>query len=223
MPRRELPGFTPRSVAQKTYGRSKSSFIRDVDDAFVRDDSEFLKHFRVLLNDGSIIEGADATKEAVFAVQSKQPRWYIARTLLETRYWDDGSGAVEEGSEAAESSKRSGQTRDLDTVGLKHRLALAEQQLTTQGETISILRDDKVFLQTELENRRGEIEKLQGFFASVGEAADSAAKLQSGRVDSADTVDSTVSRNGTSDRSSTVVQRYLPTFHKAVAYFRPQR
>ena len=97
MPRREIPGFTPRSVAQKVYGRSKSSFIRDVDEAFAREDSEFSKHFCVLLNDGSTIDGADATKEAVFAVQSKQPRWFIETALLDTRYWDQGSITVEEG------------------------------------------------------------------------------------------------------------------------------
>jgi hypothetical protein len=223
MPRREIPGFMPRSVAQKVYGRSKSSFIRDVDDAIARDDSEFLKHFRVLLNDDSIIEGADATKEAVFAVQSKQPRWYIETALLDTRYWDQGSGTVQEGSVGAESSKRSDQTSDPDVVGLKHRLALAEQQIATQGETISSLRDDKAFYQTELENRRGEIEKLQGFFASVGEAADSAAKLRSGRGDSTDTVDSTVSRNGSTDGRRTLLQRYLPTIHKAFISVRPRR
>lgn len=223
MPHREIPGFTPRSVAQKLYGRSKSSFIRDVDEASARDDSDFLKHFRVQLNDGSIIEGADATKEAVFAVQSKQPRWYIETALLDSRYWDHGSGSEEEGSGEEAPSVFSGRAGDTDASGLKLKLALAEQRITAQGETIDSLREDKVFLKTELENRRGELEKLQGFFASVGEAADSAAKLRSGHDDSLRSVAPTVSRNGSSDGQETVLQRYMPTFHKAFTFVHPRR
>tara|TARA_R110002049_G_scaffold4601_5_gene32491 strand:+ start:683332 stop:684000 length:669 start_codon:yes stop_codon:yes gene_type:complete len=222
MPRHEIPGFTPRSVAQKTYSRSKSSFIRDVDDAFEREDAEFLSHFRVMLNDGTVIEGIEATKEKVLAVQSKQPRWHVATAFLDTRYWDGGS--------AAQSDKHRVQEQAIDKttnyeelIGMKHELSLATQRIDTQSETINRLEGDKTFLQTELENRRGEIEKLQGFFASVGEAADSAAKLAAGREEQVDTVAATVSRNAATDARGTVMERYLPTFQQFISKIRPSK
>ena len=237
MPTHAIPGFTPRSLAQKKYGRSKSSFIRDVDDAFARGDEQFLSHFRVRLKDGDVIEGPDATKEVIQTFQSMQPRWYIATELLETRYWDQGA-AEGELPIAVEKAEKS------DDADVKHQLALAEQRIETQSQTISRLEDDKTFLQSELENRRGEIDKLQAFFTSVGEAADSTARLRAGRdIDDATAIDATVAdgfvdgsdtasvdgsdtasvdggRNGAMDGSETVVQRYLPTFHRAFSKFR---
>ena len=88
MPYAHIDGFMSRAVAQREFRRSKSSFIRDVDDAFERDDKEFLKHFRVLLNDRTSIDGPDATKEALLNAQARQPRWFIEKSFLETRYWE---------------------------------------------------------------------------------------------------------------------------------------
>lgn len=88
MREREIDGFLLRSDATKRYGRSKSSFIRDVDDAFSKSDSEFLGHIRVYLKDGTVVEGIDATKEKVSSLQKMQPWVYISTELLETRYWE---------------------------------------------------------------------------------------------------------------------------------------
>lgn len=95
-------GFISRADAQRPYQRSKSSFIRDVDDALQRDDSKLLRHFCILLNDGGEIAGVDATKEAVQAVQSKQPRWYVSIDLLETRSWTTDSPPPDESANAVE-------------------------------------------------------------------------------------------------------------------------
>ena len=64
----DVPGFILRTEAVKKYGRSKASFIRDFDKAFESGDTDFLNNFRLYLNDGTVIEGPDASKEEnVFA------------------------------------------------------------------------------------------------------------------------------------------------------------
>lgn len=88
MPHPKIPGFITRANAQKTYRRSKASFIRDIDNAFDRNDYSFLNHFRVGLNDGTQLKGKEATKETLLTLQAKQPRWYVEVDFLETRYWD---------------------------------------------------------------------------------------------------------------------------------------
>ena len=217
MPYPTIPGFISRSTAQRKYSRSKSSFIRDVDLAFDRDDQDFLSHFRVGLNDGSEVPGEEATKDKLLQLQSKQPRWYVEEGFLETRYWQSADASSrEEGTQSTDTSKL---TED-STIELRHQLALAEQRIATQDKTIGRLEDDKTFLQQELENRRGEIDKLRGFFESVGDAADSTAKLRSGG-DPTEIIES-VSHAGhgpTSEKGS-LAERHLPTFHKMFKAFR---
>lgn len=93
-----------RSVAEKKYGRHKTSFIRDVTDALKRRDTEFLKNFRVYLKDGSYIEGPQATKKKMQQVSSMRPRVYIATALLESRYWESDKQAPESKQESATKS-----------------------------------------------------------------------------------------------------------------------
>lgn len=66
--------------------------------------------------------------------------------------------------------------------------------------------------QEQLENRRGEIDKLRGFFESVGEAADSAAKLKQGSAAEKEVIES--------PPESSVVDRHLPTLGKVLRHFR---
>ncbi len=219
MPRKKLPGFTDRPSAQRQFGRSKSSFIRDVDEAFARSDTEFLSHFRVLLNDGIVIEGPDATKDAIQQLQSKQPRWHIETAFLETRYWDN-SNESEQGGMAAKSRREPKRSvADIaDVSKLQHELELANQKLQSHEQTINALTQDKSFLQEELQNRRGGIDKLRGFFESVGDAADSTAKLKQGS-DSV-TPDATTRHVVEANEHENVIQRHLPTIKRAFNYFR---
>lgn len=220
MPYKDLPGFLARASAQKQFGRSKSSFIRDVDDAFERGDTEFLENFRVLLNDGSEILGPDAKKEAVLAKQSKQPRWYVKLDLLETRYWDRDGGDNAD-TESGTTSKRSADAAELTTE-----IRLFEQKLADRDGTIARLEQDKAFLQDELTNRRGEIDKLRGFFESIGDAAESTAKLREASRGTPEFVeaDTVQQPSQTSVRPESVsrswLERHTPSMRKIVNYFR---
>lgn len=212
MPYPTIPGFIPRATAQKKYSRSKSSFIRDVDLAFDREDQDFLSHFRVGLNDGSEVPGDQATKDKLLSLQSKQPRWYVEVDFLETRYWqsEDEAASTEEGSYDSGAKPLS----EVSTIELRHQLALAEQQIATQDQTIGRLEQDKTFLQQELENRRGEIDKLRGFFESVGDAADSTAKLRSGSEGSSVIDSGSYAGFDPAAKKGSLAERHLPTFHR---------
>lgn len=221
MPYKDLPGFLARATAQKQFGRSKSSFIRDVDDAFDRGDTEFLENFRVLLNDGGEIAGPEATKKAVQAQQSKQPRWFVKLDLLETRYWDRDGGDTVDADNGATAKKRSLSSAEID-VEVRHLEAL----LSERDRLVERLERDKSFLQEELTNRRGEIDKLRGFFESIGDAADSTAKLREASRDTVavadgDTVQppSQTSVRQQSD-SRSWLKRHTPNVRKIVDYFR---
>ena len=212
MPYPTSPGFISRATAQRKYSRSKSSFIRDVDLAFDRNDHDFLSHFRVGLNDGSEVPGEKATKDKLLELQSKQPRWYVEEGFLESRYWQSPEDASrgEEGTQDPSTST----LVDDSTIELRHQLALAEQQIATQDTTIGRLEEDKTFLQQELENRRGEIDKLRGFFESVGDAADSTAKLRNGS-EPTHIIDAALhARHNPMSEKGSFAERYLPTMHK---------
>ncbi len=167
--KRDISGYTLRSTAEQDYGRSKSSFIRDVDGAFERGDWAFLENFRVYLNDGTVIPGKEATKEKMRSVQKMQPWVYIKTAFLETRYWEKN-----EAKPAATRTKNkhrsqtekgeAGSTQTLegasDMVQLKHDLALAQQKNV-------MLEKENEFLQSELTSRRGELDKVGGIIDSL--------------------------------------------------------
>ena len=220
MPYIEIPGFVSRATAERDYKRSKSSFIRDVDDAFTRDDVEFLSHFSVLLNDGDSIEGPKATKDAVQAVQAKQPRWYIETAFLDTRYWDQSEPSTKEGIHSSKSVKRTIKQTVSEVIELQHKLELAEQRNSTKDETIVRLEEHNTFLQEEMEFRRGELDKLRGFFESVGEAADSTAKLRRGTPDESVNVVSADVAADASVPGTGIFARHLPTFSSLFTYLR---
>lgn len=192
MPYADSDDFISRPAAVKKYGRSKSSFIRDVEDAFEANDVPFLDHFKVFLNDGTVLDGQQATKAALQKVQEKQPRWMIEVSHLESRYWEEGTDGSDEelppNTTPASSPKRKSKPRQPtstvpdDAASLQYQLELTNEKLIHREETITGLREDKKFLQTELENRRDDIKELQGFFSSVGDAADSTAKLKQGEA-----------------------------------------
>ncbi|WP_146503031.1 hypothetical protein [Rubinisphaera italica] len=211
MPHPKIPGFITRANAQKTYRRSKASFIRDIDSAFDRNDLSFLNHFRVALNDGTQLNGKEATKEALLTLQAKQPRWYVEVAFLESRYWDGPDTQTPE-KESEDKSSVEPIEDGLDS-GLQHRLDLAEQQIASQDQTIVNLEADKRFLQSELENRRGEIDKLRGFFESVGDAADSTAKLRNSG-EPREVLEVSSKPIGKSPREGSRLVRHLPTFHR---------
>ena len=226
MPHPQIPGYTLRSDAQRTYGRAKSSFIRDVEAAFTRHDDEFLNHFRVGLNDGSIIEGPEATKEAIRELQSKQPRWYIETTFLESRYWDI-SGSSHPESPSRGKHRGPGQSKlegVSETAQLRHELILAEQKIEAQQETIARQENEKQFLRDELSNRRGEVDRSRELFESVGGAAQSAARLKGGS--SPEDESSPVEVQPVSSQATSHTQpqsqfaRHLPTLHKVLGHFR---
>ena len=215
MPHPTITGFITRASAQRKFSRSKASFIRDVDLAFERNDNAFLSHFRVGLNDGSELSGEEATKARLHELQSKQPRWYIELQFLESGYWqspdDSDQAELKKSTESELPVKES-------HIELRHQLELAEQRIATQDKTIHRLEGDKTFLQNELENRRGEIDKLRGFFESVGDAADSTAKLR-GPQANAEVIEAPQSLTSKTKEGS-IVRQHLPTFHKYLSKFR---
>ncbi|QDT64085.1 hypothetical protein [Calycomorphotria hydatis] len=217
-----------RSDAQRIYGRAKSSFIRDVEAAFTRHDDDFLSHFRVGLNDGSIIEGPEATKEAIRVLQSKQPRWYIETTFLESRYWDTSdSSHTESASQSRGKHRGPGQSKlegVSETTQLRHELVLAEQKIEAQQDTIARQENEKQFLRDELSNRRGEVDRLRELFESVGGAAQSAARLKGGNSAEQETPPVEVQPISSQASSHTQPQspfaQHLPTLHKVLGHFR---
>ena len=84
-------GFIPRSEAEEKYGRSRSSFIRDINRGFATGDVEFLGNFYVFLNDGTRIEGSEATKDRLRTSGHLQPEWYVRESFVESRYWQKKS------------------------------------------------------------------------------------------------------------------------------------
>jgi hypothetical protein len=89
----DLEGFITRIEAQAKYERSKTSFIRDVDQARERGDTDFLRNFMVLMKDDTSMTGVDATKQALKDNDHLKPEWYVKESLLQTRYWMKGKKA----------------------------------------------------------------------------------------------------------------------------------
>jgi len=177
----DVPGFVLRTDAVEQYGRSKASFIRDFDKAFARGDSAFLENVCMVLRDDSVIPGPEATKKKMQSLQAMQPWVYIRKSLLESRYWEKPEGnkapkprkakqpAAKEGSGPV--AKLSGVS---GAVQLEHENALLRQRLESQGQTIGILEGDNKFLKDELENRRGEIEKMTQFVNAMRKGVEAA-------------------------------------------------
>ena len=170
----DVPGFVLRTDAVEQYGRSKASFIRDFDKAFVRGDTEFLNNFRLVLNDGSIIPGPEASKDKMQSLQAKQPWVYIKKSLLDSRYWEQReTNTTTKPKRAKQSGREEGSSphRKLkgasDAVQLEHENAMLQRENESIRETVAILEKNNTFLQGELESRRGEIEGMTKFVDSV--------------------------------------------------------
>lgn len=239
MPYADSNGYTSRSVAEKQFSRSKSSFIRDVDEAFSQNNEQFLENFCVFLNDGAKIVGMMATKEEIDKQRKKQPRWFIKTSFLESRYWEKSSSVdAKKGSaphSSSETKSTSVETRnEAGDLELRHQLEIANEKLNGKDIAIEGLEADKKFLQDELSHRRGEIDRLRELVSSVG---DSAAKLKTGESDTEQQSDSpTVSANAevvevqpstkkkqstsTSDKKRYGAEKYVPTVYKAIRFFR---
>lgn len=143
MPTLDVPDFTLRKNAEKQYGRSKSSFIRDVDEALKRSDTDFLHHFRVYLNDGTHVEGPLATKEKIQSLSAKQPRWYIETAFLETRYWNAAKSENDSASPAKFTKKSGGgETSKQSTSSSGDELQESlERRLHDKDQEIQFLRE----------------------------------------------------------------------------------
>ncbi len=241
MPYADSAGFTSRSDAEKQFGRSRSSFIRDIEEAFTNSNEEFLQNFCVFLNDETKLVGTEATKSAVDNNRKKQPRWFIKTSLLETRYWEKKETDPEQGSTPSSKQEQKQPpertTGKLEDVELQHQLEIAKERLHAKETTITRLEEDKQFLQAELSHRRGEIDRLREFISSVG---DSAAKLKGGESDqgkkqndtptvavdvevvkpksSAVKREQSASNNKNGTRSA--AEKYVPTVYKAIKFFR---
>jgi len=167
----DAPEFVLRTDAVGQYGRSKASFIRDIDKAFVKGETEFLENFRLYLNDGSMIPGPEASKKKMQSLQAMQPWVYIKQSLLDSRYWEKQNeplqktkpkrSASEEGSHPPK--KLEGVS---DAVQLEHENAMLRQENKSIQEKVILLEQNQVFLQDELQSRRGEIEGMTKFVDS---------------------------------------------------------
>jgi len=95
----KLAGFISRLEAVEEYHRSEQSFRRDFEKARNRGDAAFLKQMKVVLNDGAEVDGTEIKKGDIDQLNSegKAPEVFIARDLLETRYWKRGEKRTKEG------------------------------------------------------------------------------------------------------------------------------
>jgi len=192
----DVPGFTPRTAAIQKYGRSKSSFIRNIKDAFAEGDTNILNSFRVYFSDGSFvtyIDGPKATDEKIAKKTAKLGnngyRVFIETALLESGELEKSEKSTTKKPEksAQKQEQGTGETTPLkltdatDRQQLEHELALLRERNLAHAEKIESLTADKEFLKQELESRRDDMEDLKGLFQSIGTAADSTAKLQSGK------------------------------------------
>jgi len=101
----DLKGFITRIEAQSKYDRSKTSFIRDVDQARARGDADFLNDFMVVMKDDTNMSGVEATKQALKNNDHLKPEWYIRESLLEKRYWLKGRKAKASRRQTSEKEK----------------------------------------------------------------------------------------------------------------------
>lgn len=172
----DIPGFVLRTTAVEKYGRSKASFIRDVDRAFERGDTAFLENFMVVLNDGREIPGPEATKEKVQSLRAMQPWFFVKETLLESRYWEKQEETNDGGKERPPKKTKPSDAREApvpklsgvsDAVQLEHENILLRQEVESQKRTINKLEESNEFLQEEIESRRGELDDVKQLVDAV--------------------------------------------------------
>lgn len=144
----DLKEFITRIEAQAKYNRSKTSFIRDVDQARERGDHEFLNNFKVVMKDGTSKTGVEATKKALKDNDHLKPEWYINESLLETRYWLRGKKAkvktkpASDGQENKEQKGSAGSPRQSNgpyIALLEQTNADLRSQISVQNEMLSKL------------------------------------------------------------------------------------
>ncbi len=216
----DVSGFTQRTAAIKTYGRSKSSFIRNIKDAYAEGDTNILESFRVYFSDGSFVTYIDGPKstdekiaEKTAALGNNGYRVFIKTSLLK-------SGKLEKSEQSKsknpnESTRKTKQgikestpptklTGASNQQQLEYELALMQERNLASAEKIESLTADKEFLKQELESRRDDIEDLKGLFQSIGNAADSTAKLQSGQSEENTTDTQTEEGTDPAQDSSTI-------------------
>lgn len=120
-------GYITRIEAQSIYDRSKTSFIRDVDQARERGDSDFLENFMVVLKDDTTLSGVEATKDALKSNDHLKPEWYIKESLLETRYWHKGKKSKATSRKEKEPKKTADSKADSPPRSAEPYVALLEQ------------------------------------------------------------------------------------------------
>lgn len=211
----EIDGFIYRRDSSD-YGRSEQSLRREFDEAvsaveeekegnaeksikflsrFGVRPEEFRSHFRVQTKDGTEHSGADVTKDDVkqMSDEGMKPEWYVSVELLNSRYWEKKKGGETKSSKIKKQSKKQSTlsvklTDATELQQLQHELALTKERLVQKEETIETLEADRMFYQEELKNRRGEIDRLRGFFREIREGMKKADELNAGKNESNTTV-----------------------------------
>jgi len=185
----QLQGFVSKPEATRIIGRDGRTVTGWIADAPENGDVEFLGHLKLRTKDGNVFDGTTVTKGKVGELndQGMIPRWYVEQSFAEALKTKDSTSKQKNRKQtkksAGESSSSVKLTGATEIQTLQHELAIERERNLATVDKIESLTADKQFLEAELESRRDDIEDLKGLFQSIGTAADSTAKLQSGKPD----------------------------------------
>jgi len=165
----KLAGFISRLEAVEEYHRSEQSFRRDFEKARNRGDAAFLKQVKVLLNDGAEVDGTEIKKGDIDQLNSegKAPEVFIARDLLETRYWKRGKKKKEEGTgiqpqvRSSRTATKVTESQQLTSGDQSGEIATLKARLDEKDERINDLRTQLTQINAR-EKERNKLETARG-------------------------------------------------------------
>lgn len=144
-----LTGFILKKEACSTYARSLRQLARDFAKAVTRGDAGFVANFMLRLEDGTILEAAEVTKDQIQKLRDKglNPTWFVRESWMQKSYGmrSDGTapGEVRVAAHAEESAEPGEQT---DRVFPLSRSPL----LQSKDDLIDVLREQNKFLRDAL-------------------------------------------------------------------------
>ena len=155
----QLTGFILKKEACATYDRSFRQLARDFDKAAARGDKAFLENFKLHLEDGTIMEASEVTKDKIQKLRDKglNPTWYVRESWMNDKYGrrDD---------KADVSTTTADQRADVETAKPSSSpIAPDSAIIQSKDDLIDVLRDENKYLRESLAKeteQRGEVTQL---------------------------------------------------------------
>lgn len=149
-----LAGFILKKEACASYDRSLRQLGRDFDKALVRKDAEMLSEFKLRLEDGTVLNGSEISKEQIQKLRDRglNPTWFVSEAWMLGTYGLRGKESTKESAQPPEAN-----TPTPDTSAAEpDRAATANTKdlLGSKDELIAVLREETNFLRETLTKER---------------------------------------------------------------------